>query len=485
MNVGVHESLDHYQKCKIRRRNGGLYIADQAAQNTGRLTAVTNAMGTRQNPNENEAGLECQEERDYYPYWHPSPWRDVAVFTNQPDRCPFYQQESQNVKEKGECYSSTKTYLAYNNAQDCAAQGGTWTNQASFGTSAPVCGDFSSVKTEQTTTSQVYTWNWKIPSTVNEACVIRIRYNITTGDLPWTADYTNNGVAKAYIGINPVNNWGHGTLQTPHATTQSARTFQDRSFVFAIRPRTVQDSVNIYNLNTVGKRGTYVDVFPSLEYGFSPSTLQVQRNDYVHIQWTGSDYNPSRSPNSAYGGPTYASGSRSDRHNIVQIENMKTSLPMLVSSNTLFVNSNGQPNVSIIQSLATTPASDCMNVTEIALFLGLSTDYFSVRTLDSINTHKRNCGVLNNRGVYFDAGLVQLLNIGTFNYMSTRNNYFSNRQQKGTIVVTDVATPTPSSTPSPTGRTLTPTPTATTMSSGSIIMLSLATIGVVFVYLLV
>jgi len=47
----------------------------------------------------------------------------------------------------------------------------------------------------------------------------------------------------------------------------------------------------------------------------------------------------------------------------------------------------------------------------------------------------RNCGKLNNGSRYFDGGIYKMNLTGTFNYMSTRNHNFSNRDQKGVIVI--------------------------------------------------
>ncbi len=69
--------LCRYFKCKTRARNRGLYIAD-------RKLNLADARATRQNENGNRRGLECPEERDYYPcvpceysQW-PSPTRATA-----------------------------------------------------------------------------------------------------------------------------------------------------------------------------------------------------------------------------------------------------------------------------------------------------------------------------------------------------------------------------------------------------------------------
>ena len=94
----MHESFEYYTKCSNVERNHGLYIADR---NLG-----CDARSTRQQPNGARYGYECNEERDYYPYWNPSPWRDIAVLTTDPAWCSYYRENSENVKDRFECVNA-------------------------------------------------------------------------------------------------------------------------------------------------------------------------------------------------------------------------------------------------------------------------------------------------------------------------------------------------------------------------------------------
>eukprot|EP00602_Paraphysomonas_sp_CaronLab_P010448 CAMPEP_0185024140 /NCGR_PEP_ID=MMETSP1103-20130426/7090_1 /TAXON_ID=36769 /ORGANISM="Paraphysomonas bandaiensis, Strain Caron Lab Isolate" /LENGTH=920 /DNA_ID=CAMNT_0027557021 /DNA_START=162 /DNA_END=2924 /DNA_ORIENTATION=+ len=147
---GMHESYDFYQLCQRTERNKGLYTADQRMRRNDRRA-------TRQNPNGNRQGLECPEERDYYPWWAPTPWIDIAVLTdnaadgelctdstreNCTDRCLYYLDNTMNFNPKGYCdvdhsdpsatvntklnSAAWKGNVWYNNRAACEAAGFRW-----------------------------------------------------------------------------------------------------------------------------------------------------------------------------------------------------------------------------------------------------------------------------------------------------------------------------------------------------------------------
>jgi len=99
---GLHETWDWYKRCYLREANGGLFLADQDLDDN-RLD-FSAAIHTRQNPDGDRSGYECDEERDYFPYWQANPWTDVAVLTSDPSRCETLVETSLNSETKGRCF---------------------------------------------------------------------------------------------------------------------------------------------------------------------------------------------------------------------------------------------------------------------------------------------------------------------------------------------------------------------------------------------
>lgn len=120
-------------------------------------------------------------------------------------------------------------------------------------------------------------YNWTIPDDViSDNCVLRIRYNISTGDyIDWgdeAADSRRNG-DQSPVTNDPVKDFvGTGPLKLALNTAQTGRTFEDRSHVFAIkeRPDGISSTATIHNLNVKGRRGNNAQVYPAVEYDFAP-----------------------------------------------------------------------------------------------------------------------------------------------------------------------------------------------------------------------
>lgn len=75
----------------------------------------------------------------------------------------------------------------------------------------------------------------------------------------------------------------------------------------------------IYNLNVRGRRGNIEQVYPAVEYDFAPSQLVVNKGDYIHYQWTGSDANANNDGEGRQ---------RTDRSNLVQYDNQDSNKPV-------------------------------------------------------------------------------------------------------------------------------------------------------------
>jgi hypothetical protein len=363
---------------------------------------------------------------------------------------------------------------------------------------------------------------WTVPDHVNNNCVIRLRYNISTSDYP---DWANDGtpLTTSSSNANLKNNKYVGPdgkdttspiMQDPYVgigddpqktflslavnTNQYGRTFQDRSYVFAIksRPDGIAADAKIYNVNVRGKRGNIVQTYPAVEYDFVPNDLCTEVGDYVHFQWTGSDYNPQRNPNDAEGGgdsDDQKQARRADRTNLVELDLNGNSIKFPTSETRVnnegpFPESKnqtgaGKRNGEVALGMnypagalgdwaklgtqyegmfwkgtttkdqtgkdvitATEPDKDViMNLAFIDQVKRMRNIGKRCLTLEELNAIKNqderernpgNCAKLNGaKTPYFDGGLVKLRKAGKFSYFSSRNNNFSNRNQAGCICV--------------------------------------------------
>ncbi|XP_057297072.1 protein DD3-3-like isoform X2 [Hydractinia symbiolongicarpus] len=467
VRYGMNENYGWYRNCKYRKRNKGLFTADQ------KLKGET-AKYTRQNPGGTRRGYECPEERDYYPYWHPTPWKDIAILTNNVTHCEKYQSESQNVKDKYSCVPPegyidflvkargpkkdrkpipiTKEEcekISYPIGSNITAK---WVKTSSWGLPPPDC--FLSPKSRDNHNGNgpggfPNMFNWTILDTPHEHCTLRLRYNISTADYDgMTTTASNNAVGKAYakldIGslvglseeeavkrgyvfknnptINPLfagdkdNSIGTKLqLQLAINTAQYGRTFQDRSHSFAIRSRLAKlKGAKIHNLNVRGKRGNIVQVYPAVEYDFVPNRLSASVGDHIHFQWTGSNTNPNNNDGQGLAG--------TDRSNVV----------LLTSQ----LYPEGEPGKAVAENLkfghfGNNYPAHLNNATFLGFF---RQDLVSLAVL-SPGQLRGELSELDDAGTYFDLPPRKITRAGDYHYMCTRNNNFSNRGQKGKIVV--------------------------------------------------
>jgi hypothetical protein len=393
---GRHEDFGYYQRCLNSFRNPELSVFDQRLRGN-------KAIYTRQNPNGNRYGFECAEERDYYPYWRDSPWIDIAVITNRPELCNLYQNESQNVKSKMYCVGASKYIF---NLTECDEYGGHLIRipsykELNFPVKEPECIPFQSSpptnRLFESSEHNTQSYKWILPNFKKNMsnCILRVRYNISTNEVPF---HNGNNLLKN----NPQINTTIGVpVRLAIDTSQYGRTFEDRSFTFDIIKRTSELKKRIINVNVQGKRGNIAQIRNCIEYDFVPNNITVLNDEYLHFQWVGSDYNPPENDGEGRAG--------TDRSNLMFIDDIKDNFP----SNNLDIF-----NRDILIKLASINQP----------YINKSVCVFPNNDEQSIN----NCAILNNAPPYFNLEPIKInSNVTKKVYaISTRNNNFSNRDQK-------------------------------------------------------
>lgn len=379
---GRHESEEFYYMAKKRDRNKGLFTADQNLKGNSQKY-------TRQNPNGNRRGLEVPEERDYMPWWFPSPWKAIAWIGNDVEFCEKVVKPGV-AESKYSCVDKdgnapelneipTEAQIAASTKDQCEKDGvdGIWYETKPLNTREMECkeAEWSQVNNHGNVDGsakggQMASYEWTIPTIAefkaagcyiyNDAeknreiagqfpkfarIVVRNRYNISTTDYdPYRTDanYNNNpkeGIISP-IQQNPTVDTGAHLqgLRLAINTAQTGRTFQDRSHVLTVMEQPTGNNPtlaaqrtagNLLNVNVRGKRGNIVQTYPAVEYDFEPNDFAMTVGQCVHFQWTGSNTHNNGNPaGDGQAGDAGEGTGGTDRSNIAELLSLRSSYPL-------------------------------------------------------------------------------------------------------------------------------------------------------------
>jgi len=490
-NRGRHESEEFYAMCRNRERNQGLFLADQKLKGNAQKY-------TRQNPNGNRNGLECPEERDYYPWTSPSPFRDVAWLGNDVEYCktniaPF----SQNVSPKGACTGGTaddlpnNDQIEANNEAECTAEGGTWvetswgeTNNAAFAeklckeqnwSQANHLGnvdgtakggqtdgyewwipDFESLTDENGWKCHTYTDNVGGADQAVQYVrgVLRLRYNISTMDYdPYTTNASwNNDPANGVISPitqNPtvdIGTYMQG-FRLAINTAQTGRTFQDRSHVFNIMKKpdvpagataaaaAMASQVQANNLLNVNVRGKRGNIVQT----FPAVEYDFEPNDFNMEQGQCVHFQWGGSNTHNNGNPA-GDGQAGDAGEGRGGSDRSNIMEMSALRNSYPMPYDQYASFFDVVTCKRPMEDEILSAADVKIILATQ-GYFSSEQDAADNNGDNVDPLLNNVSGAFKQGVVCCTDANTtpgdYYLVSTRNNNFSNRSQKMKIKVVE------------------------------------------------
>jgi hypothetical protein len=249
----------------------------------------------------------------------------------------------------------------------------------------------------------------------------------------------NGDKGYAYISNDPKVDIGASNeeLQLNINTAQTGRTFQDRTHIFKIlqRPKVAMGKT-IHNILVRGKRGNIVQTFPAVEYDFTPTDLTIKENELAHWQWTGSNSHDNNGGGDGQAGDDGEGTDGTDRNNCVPMTaDRGMNFPVLSESE---LNMFAKAKV-VYESASLQKQHEGYNLTVEDVYVQhASSGYYVCGVCDSPHSLKdkepKMDGQLNKATPSYPGMLLQFAK-GIYNYMCTRNNNFSNRSQKATLIV--------------------------------------------------
>jgi hypothetical protein len=295
--------------------------------------------------------------------------------------------------------------------------------------------------------------------------VTRMRYNMTTMDYaPYETDAScnqnDNAGVQSPVEQNPTVDVGVEMqgLRLALNTAQTGRTFQDRSHVYrvekapaAIAAKTAAADSNLINVSVQGKRGNIVQTFPSVEYDFWPKIVDMKAGkDCIALQWTGSNTHNNGNPaGDGQAGDAGEGRGGSDRSNMIQLMDKNSTFPapydkavvtdFFAASDVYRTYTGAAVASGTPLNAANLPDSQTLSGRDAQLYMLSGGFWNNEAEVNQNNNAEYQLNVLLNNAPASMRGLTvcpKAGSQGTYEFTCTRNNNFSNRDQKLTINVT-------------------------------------------------
>ena len=445
-DYGLHESWESYERCPHQE-----YFAETDGKKVKR------------------AGFECPHERENYPVKYGTQWTDVAYFTDNLKDCEavhlatrepkyecveYYDSKKQHRIHKSEHTSETectdadgdwlpfyqfKEYTSITTESNCVGKDLVWGRALDYQAIAddkltvPRClrlpvkaKCLKNPNTRQNylgmtdDTNEAPRFQWALPIyEKNQRCVMRIRHIISNNDED-TVSSDDKDIRQA------TGSSLYLALPQKHSNNNKV-VFQDRSHVFKLltRPSEIPQDQTLHNIVVRGKRGNIVQTFPAVEYDFCPNNLKINNGDAVQFQWTGSNNHDNDGHSDGQAGDDGEGQGGTDRSNMIQLYYNKVNFPLPGENHTMF------ENAEFLWS--SKDSSSDIAPFEAAIAHATSGYYWSAKDVkDNKSKLDRR---LNNANPSFQGVVFKPQADQKYYYVGMRNNNFSNRSQKGKLVI--------------------------------------------------